>query len=124
MPERNVIGYPDHYVQSTERHPMDYLAAQITMLGLDGARIGVEMDNYWFSAAAYQVRQRHLPNNKFQDMTAMVNWKRAVKSEAALAYMRQAGKIVVQMHELIRQRAGWNAQMRFCGRDLQCSFAL
>ena len=22
----NIIGYPDHYVQSTERHPMDYLA--------------------------------------------------------------------------------------------------
>ena len=44
MPESNIIGYPDHYVQSTERHPMDYLAAQITTLGLDGARIGVEMD--------------------------------------------------------------------------------
>ena len=23
MPESNIIGYPDHYVQSTERHPMD-----------------------------------------------------------------------------------------------------
>ena len=22
----NIVGYPDHYVQSTERHPMDYLA--------------------------------------------------------------------------------------------------
>src|SRR5713226_10455839 len=22
----NIVGYPDHYVQSTERHPMDYVA--------------------------------------------------------------------------------------------------
>jgi ectoine hydrolase len=112
MPESNIIGYPDHYVQSTERHPMDYLAAQITTLGLDGARIGVEMDNYWFSAAAYQALQRHLPNSKFQDATALVNWQRAVKSEAELAYMRQAGKIVGRMHERIRQRA--EVGMRKC----------
>ncbi len=25
----NIIGYPDHYVQSTERHPMDYLSAKL-----------------------------------------------------------------------------------------------
>ena len=112
MPESSIIGYPDHYVQSTERHPMDYLAAQITTLGLDGARIGVEMDNYWFSAAAYQALQRHLPNSKFQDATALVNWQRAVKSEAELAYMRQAGKIVGRMHERIRQRA--EVGMRKC----------
>ena len=24
---RDIVGYPDHYVQSTVRHPMDYLAA-------------------------------------------------------------------------------------------------
>ena len=112
MPKSNIIGYPDHYVQSTERHPMDYLAAQITTLGLDGARIGVEMDNYWFSAAAYQALQRHLPNSKFQDATALVNWQRAIKSEAELAYMRQAGKIVGRMHERIRQRA--EVGMRKC----------
>ena len=26
MGDDHIIGYPDHYVQSSERHPMDYLA--------------------------------------------------------------------------------------------------
>ena len=34
MPVSDIIGYPDHYVQSTERHPMDYLSAQLADRGL------------------------------------------------------------------------------------------
>src|SRR5262249_28753243 len=49
----NIIGYPDHYVQSTERHPMDRLADIIDSRGWGRLSIGVEMDNYWFSAAAF-----------------------------------------------------------------------
>ena len=30
MSHDNIIGYPDHYVQSTERHPMDYLCLLYT----------------------------------------------------------------------------------------------
>ncbi|MDX1737983.1 MAG: aminopeptidase P family N-terminal domain-containing protein, partial [Alphaproteobacteria bacterium] len=26
MREENILSYPDHYVQSTERHPMDHLS--------------------------------------------------------------------------------------------------
>lgn len=57
MDPANIIGYPDHYVQSTERHPMDYLSAQLTDRGLAKGVIGVEMDNYWFSAAAFMALQ-------------------------------------------------------------------
>ena len=105
MHEANIIGYPDHYVQSTERHPMQYLAAQIKSLALDAKYIGVEMDNYWFSAAAYQALQKDLPNSTFNDATGLVNWQRAVKSPTELAYMRKAGQIVGRMHERIRERA-------------------
>ena len=104
MEPANVIGYPDHYVQSTERHPMDYLSAQLTDRGLGKGRIGVEMDNYWFSAAAYGALQRNLPDAAFADATALVNWQRAVKSEAELGYMRQAGKIVGRMHRRIVEK--------------------
>ena len=96
-----IIGYPDHYVQSTERHPMDYLSAQLADRGLAQCRIGVEMDNYWFSAAAFAALQQHLPNARFSDATALVNWQRAVKSQAELGYMRQAGRIVGRMHQRI-----------------------
>jgi len=101
MGESDIIGYPDHYVQSTERHPMDYLAAKLVERGWDGLRIGVEMDNYWFSAAAYASLVTHLPNARFQDATALVNWQRAVKSRQELTYMRTAARLVERMHARI-----------------------
>jgi ectoine hydrolase len=101
MDPANIIGYPDHYVQSTERHPMDFLAARLIDRGLGKGTIGVEMDNYWFSAAAFAALTTHLPNAKFTDATALVNWQRAVKSETELDYMRTAGRIVGRMHERI-----------------------
>ncbi|MGB7269334.1 MAG: ectoine hydrolase DoeA [Albidovulum sp.] len=101
MDPANIIGYPDHYVQSTERHPMDYLAARLIDRGLGKGTIGVEMDNYWFSAAAFAALTTHLPNARFTDATALVNWQRAVKSETELDYMRTAGRIVGRMHERI-----------------------
>ena len=97
----DIIGYPDHYVQSTERHPMDYLSERIEERGWAKACIGVEMDNYWFSAASYASLQKHLPNAGFSDVTALVNWQRAVKSEQELAYMRTAARLVERMHQRI-----------------------
>lgn len=104
MAESDMIGYPDHYVQSTERHPMDYLSAQIEERGWEKANIGVEMDNYWFSAKAYQSLQAHLPNAKFHDATALVNWQRAIKSEQELLYMHRAARIVERMHQRIFEK--------------------
>jgi len=101
MDPANIIGYPDQYVQSTERHPMDYLSAQLADRRLAKGTIGVEMDNYWFSAAAFASLQTHLPDARFADATALVNWQRAVKSETELDYMRIAGRIVGRMHQRI-----------------------
>src|SRR5918994_7373416 len=101
MSDDHIIGYPDHYVQSAERHPMDYLAGIIESRGQDRARIGVEMDNYYFSAACFAALGRHLPAATFADATALVNWQRAVKSERELEYMRRAARIVEAMHARI-----------------------
>jgi ectoine hydrolase len=97
----SIIGYPDHYVQSTERHPMDYMAGVIAQRGWDRLSIGVEMDNYYFSAAAYAALVKHLPHARFSDATALVNWQRAVKSATEIGYMRKAARIVEKMHERI-----------------------
>lgn len=97
----NIIGYPDHYVQSTERHPMDYLSNILTERGWNKLTIGVEMDNYWFSAAAFASLQKHLPNARFVDGTALINWQRAVKSPTEIDYMRKAARIVELMHQRI-----------------------
>ena len=104
MDPANIIGYPDHYVQSTERHPMDYLSAQLADRKLDRGTIGVEMDNYWFTAAAFASLRKYLPNAQFADANALVNWQRAVKSETELDYMRKAGHIVGRMHERIFEK--------------------
>ncbi len=100
LPDSALIGYPDHYVQSVERHPMDYLAARLADLGWHRGRIGVEMDNYWFTAAAYRALATHLPG-ELVDATALVNWQRLVKSPAELDSMRRAARIVEKMHARI-----------------------
>ena len=98
----SIIRYPDNYVMSTERHPMDYLSAEvIAARGWQDKRIGVEMDNYYFSAAAFASLQKHLPQASFVDTNGLVNWQRAVKSPQEIAYMRIAARIVEKMHEKI-----------------------
>ncbi len=97
----DIVSYPDHYVQSTERHPMDFLSDYISGRGWDKGAIGVEMDNYYFSAAAYASLVRHLPNAVFKDATGMVNWRRVIKSATEIKYMRTAGRIVEAMHARI-----------------------
>ena len=101
MAHDDIVGYPDHYVQSTERHPMDVLSSVIETRGWSAARIGVEMDNYWFSAKAFATLQSHLPNAGFSDTTGLVNWQRAVKSPQELDYMRKAARLVERMHQRI-----------------------
>ena len=104
LSQENIIGYADYYVQSTERHPMDYLAVMLADKGFGSLRIGVEMDNYWFSAAAFAALVKHLPNAKFIDATALVNWQRAVKSPTEIKYMRNAARIVEAMHQRITDK--------------------
>ncbi|MDF1731188.1 MAG: ectoine hydrolase DoeA [Minwuia sp.] len=90
----DLVGYEDHYVQSMERHPMEVLCAEIVTRGWAGGTVGIEMDNYYFSAKAFATLQSGLPNVRFQDATALVNWQRAVKSPQELDYMRKAARIV------------------------------
>ena len=101
LDEDNILQYLDHYVQSTECHPMDDLAEVLTGLNLGQGSIGVEMENYYFSAAAYLSLKTHLPNATLIDATALVNWQRIIKSEQELSYMRSAARIVEAMHQHI-----------------------
>ena len=112
MPEDAIIGYPDHYVQSTERHPMEYLAARLTDLGWNRGTIGVEMDNYWYSAKAHACLSAGLPDARLTDAVSLVNWQRAVKTPKELEYMRKAARIVERMHRRIADKV--EVGMRKC----------
>jgi len=98
----NIIEYPDHYVMSPQCHPMDFLAGVLTDRNLGKGVIGVEMDNYYYSAAAHGSLVANLPNATLKDCVSLVNWQRAVKSPQELDYMGKAGKIVEAMHARIR----------------------
>ena len=101
LPETDIIGYPDKYVQSPDIHPFSYLSERLSERGLARGKVGVEMDNYWFSAAAFGALQAGLPNTHFSDATGLVNWQRAEKSDTELSYMRKAGRIVERIHQRI-----------------------
>lgn len=101
LDEYNIIHYLDYFVQSDTCHPMDDLSNVLKGLKLDRAAIGVEMENYYFSAAAFRSLQANLPNASFVDATALVNWQRIIKSDRELSYMRSAARIVENMHKHI-----------------------
>ena len=89
----HVRGYADGFVQSTECHPMEDLARVLSELGLAQVRLGVELENYYYSAKAHVVLQSSLPDAQLIDATALVNWQRAVKSAPEIAFMRKAASI-------------------------------
>jgi|TARA_B100001094_G_scaffold332132_1_gene402921 ectoine hydrolase len=104
MESKNIHGYEDTYVQNPEKHPMSDLARLIKDLQLNEGNIGVEMDNYWFSASAFFTLKKEL-DVKFVDITGLVNWQRAIKSKTEIVYMKQAAKIVEHMHEVVVEKA-------------------
>ncbi|MEZ5448495.1 MAG: aminopeptidase P family N-terminal domain-containing protein [Thiolinea sp.] len=89
MTDERVLFYPDHYVQSTERHPMQVLAQILQEHGYADKRIGVELDTYYFSAKAYLTLTESLPRASFLDATALVNWQRGIKSVEEITFMRK-----------------------------------
>ncbi|UWR33479.1 ectoine hydrolase DoeA [Sulfitobacter sp. W027] len=105
MEDDCIRGYDDSYVQNPEKHPMEDLSGLLTEMGLEKARIGVEMDNYYYSARAHDTLKSKLPKATFMDATALVNWERAVKSEREIEYMERAARIVEEMHVRILEVA-------------------
>jgi len=100
----HIRPYPDDYVQNTKMHPMEHLARLIDELGHARGRIGVEMDNYYFSAKAWETLKAGLPNAEFVDATALCNWQRLVKSDEELVFMRRAAKISEKMIDGVIER--------------------
>ena len=105
MADERVHFYADNYVQSTERHPMQDLARLIRDTVGDKARIGLELENYYFSAKAYLTLREDLPGADLQDATALVNRARGVKSAEEIAFMRKAARISEKIIDGLVERA-------------------
>jgi len=65
---------------------------------------GLEMDSYFFTPRAYEALRARAPQAEFTDAHELVNWVRAVKSDAELSLMRAAARIAERV-----MRAGIDA---------------
>lgn len=68
----HVHAYSDDHVQSTVKHPMDYMAGIIREIGCGNATIGLEKDAYYFTATAFESLRKGLPGARLVDATALV----------------------------------------------------
>ncbi|MGN6765452.1 MAG: M24 family metallopeptidase [Rhizobiaceae bacterium] len=93
MKPENVVGFPEDHVQQPDRHPMDWIAGWIGKKGWGHGNIGIEMEAYYYSAKAHERLTAGLPNATFHDASLIVNWVRAVKSDAEIVYLRKAARL-------------------------------
>jgi len=93
MKPENVVGFPEDHVQRPDRHPMDWIAGWIVKKGWGRGNIGIEMEAYYYSAKAHARLTAGLPNATFHDASLIVNWVRAVKSDAEIGYLRKAATL-------------------------------
>jgi ectoine hydrolase len=101
LPEEDIVAYPDHYVQSAEVHPTEYLAQVLKARMLDTGNIGAEMDNYYQTYRGMHALMECLPDATFSDATGLVNWQRAIKSPTEIEYMERAGKVIEAVYRRV-----------------------
>ncbi|OED34878.1 ectoine hydrolase DoeA [Chromatiales bacterium (ex Bugula neritina AB1)] len=90
----SVMPYPETHIQQANVHAMELVAGYISDLGLTGRRIGYESDTYFFSPKALSCLQAGVADAHWVDADRLVNWCRVIKSNAEIAVMRQAARLV------------------------------
>lgn len=93
LDDMHILPYPDHYVQSDVRHPMDFVSGFLRQQQLHRLTIAVEMDAYYFTARSYISLMKGLPDATLKDGTNLVNWIRIVKSDQEIEYIKKAAVI-------------------------------
>ena len=93
MAAENIVGFPEDHVQRPDRHPMDWIGRWIVERGWGTGRIGIELEAYYYSPKAHARLTAAMPNAVFVDADLLVNWIRAVKSAAEIAYLRQGARL-------------------------------
>ena len=101
----NVVPYPDIYVGSADLHPMQFMAEELTRRGWDKGVVGVETDDYYYTAKWDQLLRAGLPKAKFVDAFLLVNRCRMKKSPRELEFMRQAGRIAAAAQQAAFEKA-------------------
>lgn len=103
LSDENIRNYADDYVHSLVKHPMNFVADVIKEKGWDKKKIGVEMDQFYFTHTSYVVLEKDLLQAEFVNANILVNWVRAVKSDLEIEYMKRAGQIAVKVMDAARK---------------------
>jgi Xaa-Pro aminopeptidase len=93
MSHDHIVPYGDEYVGSGEHHPIEFLVEILKSRGWGAKRIGVEMDDYYYTARWHAILTAGLPDATFTDAFLAVNRARMKKSEREIEYLMQAGEI-------------------------------
>ncbi|WP_102347202.1 M24 family metallopeptidase [Bacillus sp. Marseille-P3661] len=93
MDHVNIIPYTDDYVQSDDKHPMQFVANILYEIGQGNRTMGIEMETHYFTALSYLKLVQSLPNATFIDAKQLVNWIRIIKSPAEIGLMKKAARL-------------------------------
>ncbi len=96
----DLLDWPEEHVQHPDHHPVDSLVLALRERGWTSG-LGAEMDNYYYSATSHRILERAF--GSLIDGTGLVNWQRAVKSDAEIEMMRKAGQLTAHMHGVLRE---------------------
>ncbi len=90
-----ILGFPDHYVQARDKHPLDWVAAELAERAASGAARSGSRATPTTSRRGPTTRSRRgSASATLVDSQELVNWVRVVKSPAELAVMREAAQIM------------------------------
>nr|WP_082676289.1 Xaa-Pro peptidase family protein [Shouchella shacheensis] len=90
LDDDHIYSYPDHYLHSTSKHPIDFISDLFVQRNQDQRRIGLEMGSYYLSALDYEQLRKGLPDATVINTTTLVGHVRLIKSDQELHYMRNA----------------------------------
>lgn len=96
MKPENILHYPDDYVQSSIKHPFDFIAEVLLERGKGDRKIGVELDAFYYTGKCHERMLIGLPEAELKDTGRLVGWVRLIKSDKEISYMRNAAYIVEQ----------------------------
>lgn len=94
LTEQQVLGFPEDYVDTPDRHPFEWIAGVMRERGLASGTLGIESDSFFYTVRSHESLLGGLADVKAVDTQRLVNWVRAVKSDAEIGKMRIAGRIV------------------------------
>jgi ectoine hydrolase len=96
----SIEPYPEDHVDAPDRHPARFAAELLKARGYGRARIGLELDAFYFTARSHLELTKALPDARLIDVFPLVNWARIVKSPAEVEMMRAAAAIVSHAMEV------------------------